>query len=139
MTFGEAHYSYQGVGVFRLVSGMYDGRHFEVQAYQCACGSGASCFSKVAVSMNSSDPECTRLLGPVDVSSTSCSDDGGTVALLDDWGVELTADGMYVTLPEDLIGSNQLEWAGAAGGVVVDQCAEPSRCSRWRGPRCCLR
>ena len=109
MTFGEAHYSYQGVGVFRLVAGVYDGRRFEVQAYQCACGSGASCFSKVAVSMNSSDPECTRLLGPVNVSSTSCSEDGGTVALLDDWGrVELTADGVYVTLPEDVSGGGAL-------------------------------
>ena len=56
-------------------------------------------------------------------------DDGGVVALLDDWGrVELTADGVYVTLPEDLIGSGQLSGllTEPPAALLVDQCAEAS-------------
>ena len=107
VTIFDEHYSYQGVGVFSLVKGMYDGRPFEVQAYQCPCG-GASCFSKLAISMNTSDPECTTVIGPVSP-PTGCTVGGGLTLDLDDWGkVELTADGAYVTLPEDVRSSPEL-------------------------------
>ena len=64
LTFSGEHYSFQGVGVFNLVSGVHDGRPFAVQTYQCDCGGGvvgASCMVRAAVSMNTSDPSCTRI------------------------------------------------------------------------------
>ena len=64
VTFSDVHYSHQGVGVYSLVHGSYDGFPFEVQVQQCPCG-GASCINKVAVSLNSSNPQCTTTLGPL--------------------------------------------------------------------------
>ena len=124
VTFADEHFSYQGTGVYSLVKGVYDGRPFEVQAYMCHCGgvySGASCFVKVAVSLNTSTSECTEVLGPVTPAST-CGGEELSFAL-DDWGsVELTADGVFVSLPESVRtsgGVSGLLVSGPTAGEVV--------------------
>ena len=86
--------SYQGVGVFSLLRGEYDGRPFEVQAYQCPCGVnvvGASCMTKVAVSLNTSEASCTAVVNV------------GESFAMDNWGsVQLTSGGVFITLPAEM-------------------------------------